>query len=196
MELLVLGLVASIGFASYALWSKARSAELPGPPPELESPERTVGTLQVGDVVQHLGIDWLIEGVLTLSEGGTRLYRLADGATERFLFAAHGDPEPALLSAAPDLADVVGGAPERFEHAGHFYQLKVRETAAVLREGSLRRDAPPGARHATSNEGNRVGLAAYAAGALRLIVLHWADHSDAFVGERVPAHLLEFLPGK
>src|SRR4051812_46655919 len=106
MELLVLGLVASIGFASYAWWSKARAAELSGTtPPELEAADRTVGTLQVGDIVQHLGTDWLVEGVLTLSEDGhgTRLYRLADGADERFLFAGHAEPEPALLSAAAGL---------------------------------------------------------------------------------------------
>ncbi len=188
MELIVLGLVASIGFAGYAWWSKARAAELTTPP-ELEAPERTVGTLQVGDIVQHLGTDWLVEGVLTLSDDGrgTRLYRLADGALERFLFAGHAEPEAALLAAAPGVQ--VEGAPERVEHDGQSYQLKTRESAAVLREGTV------GERRAL-NAGSRVGVAAYTAGALRLVVLSWADQCDAFVGERVPTHLLEFLPGK
>ena len=67
--------------------------------------------------------------------------------------------------------------------------FKTRESAAVLREGTV------GERR-TLNPGSRVGVAAYAAGALRLIVLSWANQSDAFVGERVATHLLEFLPGK
>jgi hypothetical protein len=44
--------------------------------------------------------------------------------------------------------------------------------------------------------GHRVTLAQYAAGAARLLVLHWTDDTDAFVGERVPLHLLDFLPGR
>ena len=196
MELLVLGLVASIGFASYALWSKARSSEQPPrPTPELEPPERTVANLQVGDVVQHLGTDWVVEGVLTLCDAGrgARLYRLVDGAEECFLFAASGPPnadeaEPALLRAAPEVAPELagGGPPEELELAGHAYRLKARESASVLRTGAV------GERRA----GDRVRFASYAAGALRLLLLHWGDHVDAFIGERVPTHLLDLLPGR
>ena len=69
---MVLGLVATIGFASYALWSKSRQAdERPAsPPPLLDAPERTPQTLQVGDVVQHLGTDYLVEGALAFSDDG------------------------------------------------------------------------------------------------------------------------------
>ena len=59
MELLVLGLVAGIGFASYALWHKARKDEgdaLTAERKRLMPPaERSPTTIQVGDVVQHLG---------------------------------------------------------------------------------------------------------------------------------------------
>jgi hypothetical protein len=188
MELLVLGLVATIGFASYALWSKTRSTELPpgGDLPELDAGERTPSTLQVGDVVQHLGADYLIEGVLALSDdgAGTRLYRLVDGARERFLLAAPSEADPSLLEAAPGFR--VDGTPSLVEHGGQSFQLLVRSSGAALRAGSV------GERRV----GQRVTLAEYAAGAARLLVLHWNDATDAFVGERVPLHLLEFLPGR
>jgi hypothetical protein len=187
MELLVLGLVATIGFASYALWSRSRAQELEADgPPQLDAAERTAATLQVGDVVQHLGADYLIEGVLALSEdgNGARLYRLVDGGRERFLLSAPGDTDPSLLQAVPGLR--LEGTPSLVEHAGQSYQLRNRATGAALRSGSV------GERRV----GHRVTLAEYAAGAGRLLFLQWTDETDAFVGERVPLHLLEFLPGR
>src|SRR5262249_7364950 len=59
MELLVLGLVATIGFASYALWSRAQTSG--GPEGGAGAGERSLVNLQVGDVVQHLGSDYLVE---------------------------------------------------------------------------------------------------------------------------------------
>src|SRR3954470_12673014 len=104
MELLVLGLVAGIGFASYALWHKARKDEgeaLGAEKKRLMAPktaDRSPTTLQVGDVVQHLGSDMLVAGVATFSEDGrgARLYRLFDDRGERFLFAKAGGSDPLL----------------------------------------------------------------------------------------------------
>src|SRR5439155_376986 len=81
------------------------------------APDRTPSTLQVGDVVQHLGTDYLVEGALTFSEDGraARLYRLVDGGAERFLYAAAGESDPLLLDAVPGLT--VEGAPETLLHA-------------------------------------------------------------------------------
>jgi hypothetical protein len=188
MELLVLGLVATIGFASYALWSRTRAGDLPpgGSPPELESAERTPSTLQVGDVVQHLGADYVIEGMLALSDDvhGARLYRLVDGARERYLLSAPGEPDPSLLEVAPGLK--LEGTPSLVEHGGQSFQLRTRATGAALRSGTV----------GDRRTGHRVTLAEYAAGAARLLVLQWTDDTDAFVGERVPLHLLDFLPGR
>ena len=48
----------------------------------------TALTLQVGDVVEHLDRDYLVEGALLLSESprAARLCRLIDGSIERFLY--------------------------------------------------------------------------------------------------------------
>jgi hypothetical protein len=189
MELIVLGLVAGIGIASYALWSRARASDAPLSPPELESGDRTVATLQVGDIVQHLGTDWIVEGCLQLADDSRslHLYRLVDGAAERYLFVSANEPDPSLLSAAPELR--LEGSPESLEHAGQAYTLRARATGNAIRSGVVgtRRQNP---------FGERMGLVEYAAGALRLVVLHWGDRSDAFLGERVATHLLELLPSK
>jgi Domain of unknown function (DUF4178) len=188
MELLVLGLVATIGFASYALWSKSRQPDETAPqaPPLLDAPERTPSTLQVGDVVQHLGTDYLVEGALTFSDDGraARLFRLVDGAAERFLYAGPTEPDPLLLEAAPTLT--VEGAPETLVHAGQSFRLRSRVSTSVLRAGAA----------FERRAGDRVGLYEYAAGGARMVVLSWGDQADAFVGERVSSHLLELLPGK
>jgi hypothetical protein len=188
MELLVLGLVATIGFASYALWTKTRTADLPpsAPTPELDSAERTPATLQVGDVVQHLGSDYIIEGVLALSDdvNGAKLYRLVDGANERYLLSAPGEPDPSMLEVATGFK--LEGTPALVEHGGQSFQLRTRATGAALRSGTV----------GDRRTGHRVTLAQYAAGAARLLVLQWTDDTDAFVGERVPLHLLDFLPGR
>ena len=89
MELLVLGLVATIGFASYALWSRTQAAAPEGEG-DLKRGERTPSNMQVGDIVQHLGTDFLVEGSLTLAEEdaaagpGPRLYRMVDGGVNAF----------------------------------------------------------------------------------------------------------------
>ena len=187
MELIVLGLVATIGVASYALWSRARAEAPPSGPPALNAAERTPGSLQVGDVVQHLGTDWVVEGVLALSEDGRaekprgRLMRLADGGAERFLWTSSTESDPSFVALAT-LA--VEGVPAVVQHAGQTFRLTARATVGALCSGTV----GPG-------RGEHVGLAEYAAGPSRLVVLDWGASCEAYVGERIGSHQLEFLPG-
>ena len=121
---ILLGLMASIGLASYALWSKSRPGELPegprGAPLALEAAERTCATLEPGDIVQRLGTDWLVRARSDLpSAGGQRLYRLSDGNAERFLHVASGELRSVAARADP------GGARRTTEmraaHAGEIF---------------------------------------------------------------------------
>jgi hypothetical protein len=184
MELIVLGLVAAIGVASYALWAKSRASATP----LLDAPDRTAATLEVGDVVVHSGTDWIVEGVLALAEDGRateprgRLYRLADGAAERFLWASAAECDPAFVAPA---GVAVEGAPSAVELGGRTFLLTGRATVGAMRSGAV------GARIACE----RVALAEYSAGAARLVVLDWGGAAESFVGERIAAHSLELLPG-
>ncbi len=194
MELLVLGLVAGIGFASYALWHKARRAEgeaLAAERKRLVAPtERSPTTIQVGDVVQHLGTDFLVEGVVTFSEDGrgARLYRLFDDGGERFLYAKAGGSDPLLLAPAalgPDQS--TGDPPETLQHAGGSYRQTARAQASAIRVGQL----------GTRKHGDRVRVFEYAGpGPARLLVVDWGDKLELFAGERVLAAALEILPSR
>jgi hypothetical protein len=191
MELLVLGLVAGIGFASYALWHKARKDEGEAQAAErkrLAAPaERSPTTIQVGDVVQHLGSDFLVEGVVTLSEDGrgARLYRLFDDGGEHFLYAKTSHADPLLL--APAVVTVEGEPPETLTHAGGVYRQTARVQASAIRVGQL------GAR----KHGDRVRVFEYAGpGPARLLVVDWGERVEAFAGERVLAAALDILPAR
>jgi uncharacterized protein DUF4178 len=191
MELLVLGLVAGIGFASYALWHKARKDE--GDAREVERKrlmapaERSPTTIQVGDVVQHLGSDFLVEGVVTLSEDGrgARLYRMFEDGGERFLYAKSGGGDPLLL--APAVVPVEGDPPELLAHGGASYRQSARVQASAIRVGQL------GAR----KHADRVRLFEYAGpGPQRLLLVDWGDRVESFAGERILASALEILPSR
>ena len=199
MELLVLGLVAGIGFASYALWHKARKDEgeaLAAERKRLMAPaERSPTTIQVGDVVQHLGSDFLVEGVVTFSEDGrgARLYRLFEDGGERFLYAKAGGADPLLL--APT-------APTRRRVRRRRRRRSAREPAARRRRlppdraragvGHPRRPARrPQARRPRARL--RVRRARPGAPARSST---GATSVEAFAGERVLASALEILPAR
>jgi Domain of unknown function (DUF4178) len=194
MELLVLGLVAGIGFASYALWHKAKKDEgeaLAAERKRLQAPaERSPTTIQVGDVVQHLGSDFLVEGVVTFSEDGrgARLYRLFDDDGERFLYAKAGTTDPLLLAPATVGADFGGSEPPQLlAHAGGSYRQTARAQASAVRVGQL------GAR----KHADRVRVFEYAGpGPARMLVIDWGDRLEAFAGERILASALEILPAR
>jgi hypothetical protein len=181
MELLVLGLVATIGLASYALWQKGRTDE-----PQAPGEERTPSNLQVGDIVQHLGTDYIVEGGLTFAEEtagpAPRLYRLVDGSRARYLYAAAGDP---LLLDETNV-ELASPPSDSVEHDRQHFRIREVLHAMALRTGVV------GQRRADG----RVTVRSYAAGVMHLVLLEWADHLDAFVGERVAAHLIDVLPAK
>ena len=85
MELVFLALAAAVGVASFVLGrALGRALKKGAARPALPAPvDRTPLTLQVGDIVEHLDRDYLVEGALLLSESprAARLCRLIDGAT-------------------------------------------------------------------------------------------------------------------
>jgi hypothetical protein len=194
MEIIVLGVVAGVSMLSYALWKKSRSDGLTRALVEertqarLRSAEPGIHGLRPGDVVSHLKSDWLVEGVLSFDDDGrvTRLYRLADGATVRWLGARPGDGDPLLLEEVRDLGVPVDvNAPDQLLVDGAPYRLASRAQARVSLAGSGPR---------VPNE--RAWLYEYAgAGARRLFAVAWEGQTAAFAGEPIATSLLDILPG-
>ncbi len=182
MELLFVGFLATMGLASWALFR--RNAR----PPALPSGERSLHTLQVGDVVQHLGRDYLVEGTLAFggaqSEEGAHLYRLTDGAKIVYLWEA-GEGDPGLLQRRPN--ERFDPPTDALELDGALYHRKMTRELTALRSGDV------GLRRV----GGRVTVRLYAGGdGLLLLLLGWSDTTDAFFGKRVAAHLFDLLPGR
>ena len=137
--------------------------------------------------MQHLGSDFLVEGVVTFSEDGrgARLYRLFEDRGERFLYAKAGGSDPLLL--APAAFSVDGDPPESLRHAGGAYRQTARAQASAIRVGQL------GAR----KHGDRVRVFEYAGpGPARMLVVDWGDKLEAFAGERILASAIEILPAR
>jgi hypothetical protein len=187
MELLFLAIAASVGVASLAMWHKARRAQ-PGEPPRLPPPsERTALTAQLGDVVEHLDRDWLVEGALVLSEAprGARLCRLIDGAEERFLYAGTQVADTAWLLAP--LAQPPEGRTDELSHEGLRLRLERRWRATALAAGKLGRRAVEA----------ELTVYEYAgAGGRLLLLLEGTTRTLAFAGEQLLPHAFEILPGK
>ena len=195
---MILAVVAGLSFATYAIWKQARgAAEGPAEPPRisgrqplpaLSDGERTIHTLRPGDIVSHLGTDYLVEGVLSLSDDGrvTRLYRMIDGARVRWLGARPGDESPLVLDEPEDLTIEANG-PESLLHHGLPFRLAHRESVLCTALGAV---------GAGRGGGGPAQLFEYAGGgAARVLAVVSAGRVDAFAGERVAPHFVELLPG-
>lgn len=186
MGVIVLALVASVGVAVYSLWRRgARGAAAPILPSSGAGVDRTVETLQPGDIVSHVGADYLVESVIILNEEGcqTQLVKLVDGSKVRWLVKRPAVDDPWLLEEEGEpLFD--SHPPESLPFRGIHYRVSARETAKVCGLGPAAVPAPS------------VQLFEYrGGGATRLIALAWPDRLQWFSGEEIGAHLLELLPG-
>jgi|GEM_PF-6302648 len=192
MELILLGLLAGVGVASYALWTRARALrEAPPPPRRLETVpagERTAASLEPEDVVQHFGTDWVVEGVIGLGEDGrgARLSAVTDGSHTRYLFASNSAADPAFLDPAPELR--IEGQPETVRVGTQTFAVTTRGTVAAERRGTILGQRGKG--------DPRVSYAEYASGSRRLVMLRWGEDAEIFLGERIPSHQLEILAAK
>lgn len=188
MEFLLLALAATISVTSLLLWSKARRAEEAEPKPlALPALDRTPLTAQVGDIIEHLDRDWLVEGALAFSESprSARLCRLIDGAEERFLYAREHEPDAVWLLAA--VVDLTSDRAEQLVHEGEPLRLERRWHAAVLSAGKLGRRTIEA----------ELTIYEYTASTGRfLLALDGATRASAFFGERLLPHAIEILPGR
>lgn len=191
MEFILISMVAGLFLASYTLWKKGRGdkSEQAQQRAQLPPAERTIHTLQIGDVASYLDIDYLVEGVLTLDEDGrvTRLYRMTDGTKARWLAARPGEEGPFLLDEAPELVlDAVGA--DTLTYQGMPHRLTGRGSAHVTRAGAL----------GSGRSGDRMRIYEYAGpGSERVLALAWVggERMDVFRGERLSPGVVDLLPG-
>lgn len=159
--------------------------------------ERGVDDLRAGDVVQHEGKDYLVEGLLRYDEDGHDWIaaRLVDGDDERWLVVGMERVGAAALRLCQldGELEVSGYPPELLTVAGHRYKLEKRGTATVAASGEAgvaeARSQPPGSVL-------RCRWWRYEAPGDRcLIVEQWGGEFRTLRGATVAASDLDVMPG-
>jgi hypothetical protein len=160
--------------------------------------ERTLSELRVGDVVQHEGRDFLVEGTIHYDEDGHRWVagRLVDGAEIRWLVVGMervGAGSLRLLASDEGL-EISGYPPEAIVHAGHRFVLEKRGTATVKTAGEA--GVPPPDRSLAPESVVRCRWWRYeTAGRDCLVVEQWSGAFRALRGVTVVDTEIELIPG-
>ena len=147
-----------------------------------------VRSLKLGDVVNHDGGDWIVEGTLRLSQDGFEWqeHRLVDG--ERTLWLSVEDDE-GLEVVTWERSRELGLEPgaRTLTHDGVEYELDERGQASFTAEGST----------ATGASG-KVEFADYSAGERRLSFERYGEEAgwEAGLGQVISEHALDVYPGR
>lgn len=158
--------------------------------------ERTIKDVRVDDVVQHVGRDWLVEGIVQYDEDGHtwRGARVIDGAEERWFVVGlerTGGTTLRLLQVAAGL-ELTGYPPETLEHGGTTFKLAQRGTATAVLSGQL--GSLPGAKGIAAGGSTRCRWWRYqAAGEKTLVVEQWGEVYRALAGDLVPMDEIDLL---
>lgn len=149
--------------------------------------ERTVFTLEIGDIVQYMETDWVVEGRLTYDVDGYTWfeYLLQDGDRIRWLSVDEDDRvEVALLEPTARL-DVSKEPPQQLTFDGEVYRCAESGTAIMTRLGTtLKRTAERCRYFDYQGSDDKV-----------LSIEYWNGEIEVTVGQRINPRMLTLLPG-
>ncbi|MEA5597030.1 DUF4178 domain-containing protein [Rivularia sp. UHCC 0363] len=189
MTLLIwLGVIVIVAGGAYLLVLQQRGA-LPGSKPkELPSLKRNVFNLQIGDIVQHLGIDWVVEGKLTykVDEYSWMEYMLQDNNEIRWLSVDEDDNIEVALLQASDRLDISQTPPPRqLNFADENYKCVDSGIASMTRVGTVQRRTAQTCKYFDyEGSGDKV-----------LSIEIWDGETEVTVGHRINPRSLTILPG-
>lgn len=149
--------------------------------------QRTIFTLQIGDIVQYAGADWVVEGRLTFDDSGFTWfeYMLQDGDAIRWLSVEEDDRvEVCWMETASNL-DISGTPPHRLTHNGITYEKVEQGVARMQRLGSTMNKQAQICRYFEYSAANEQVLS----------VENWDDDIEVSVGRRIRPSSLTLLPG-
>ncbi|PAX52104.1 DUF4178 domain-containing protein [Brunnivagina elsteri] len=149
--------------------------------------ECTIFNLEIGDIIQHMGIDWVVEGKLTYKVGAYSWfeYLLQDKEKIAWLSVEEDDiVEVALLEPTNQL-DISDIPPQELNFAGEVYKLEDSGTAKMNRTGlTMRRTAEKCQYFDYEGSGKRV-----------LSIEIWDGDIEVSIGEKISPRSLTILPG-
>ncbi|MDX2245102.1 MAG: DUF4178 domain-containing protein [Leptolyngbyaceae cyanobacterium bins.302] len=153
----------------------------------LPSLQRTIFTLQIGDIVQYEGADWVVEGRLTFDDNGYSWfeYMLQDGDHVRWLSVEEDDRvEVCWMETASNL-DISGNPPQRITHNGITYEKVEQGVARMQRIGTTLNKQAQICRYFEYSAANNQVLS----------VENWNDDIEVSVGRQIRPSSLTLLPG-
>lgn len=184
---LVIIIMGGLGVFLYLRQQSGKSLPFSSQPQALPSLERTVFTLEVGDIVQHLDIDWMVEGKLVYDDQGYSWleYLLQDGNRRQWLSVEEDDVvEVALLEVTTSL-EVGTHPPAELTFAQEIYRRKGAGTAQMTRTGStLNRNAERCQYFDYQGPNNKI-----------LSVENWDGDIEVTIGQKIHPSILTLLPG-
>jgi len=189
LTLVWLGIVAiAIGALMLVLWYQQQQNIPIAPPTANQIPlKRGFFTLQLGDIVQYEGIDWVVEERLSYEEEGDVWfdYLLQDQDTIRWLSVEEGDRvEICWMETITDL-EVSHQPPAQLTYQGLTYRRRESGVALMTKLDS----------HA-SHHSVTCHYTDYTASNQHILsVERWNGDVEITVGKQIPASALVLLPG-
>jgi Domain of unknown function (DUF4178) len=154
---------------------------------QLLSEERTVFNLKIGDIVQYIDKDWVVEGKLTYRDNGYTWfeYLLQDDNEIRWLSVDEDDRVEVAFLESTNFLDVEGTPPKQLSFVGDTYQQKEKGQATMSRTGTtLRRTAQICQYFDYEGQNDKV-----------LSIEFWDGEYEVTVGQRINPRALILLPG-
>jgi hypothetical protein len=150
------------------------------------APSSGVHTLKIGDVVNHDGADWIVEGTLRFDQDGFawQEHRLVDRDRTLWLSVEDDEGLEVVVWERQGGTNLEPG-PEQITHDGVSYELEERGKASFTSEGTT----------ATAPSG-RVEFADYAAGDKRLSFERYGQDAgwEVGIGNVISEHALDIYP--
>lgn len=186
MELYIILIVA----AGFALLLMQKQGVLPfGKKQKLPPVEKNIFNLDIGDLVQHDGIDWFVEGKLIYNAGSYNWfeYLLRDDNNILWLSVEEDDYIEVSLLTESDLTITLVNSkpPKTITYENINYKQTDSGTATINRLGNT-----------LNREGESCKYFDYkGTGDRRLSVEIWGGDIEVTVGNKINPRMLDFLPG-
>lgn len=183
-----IGIIAIVS-AGIVLFVLQQRGALPGTDGSRNLPpvERTVFTLEIGDIVQYMDTDWVVEGRLTYEDNEYTWfeYLLQDGDRIRWLSVDEDDRvEVALLEPTTQL-EVSQQPPKQLTFAGETYRCVESGMATMTRIGTTLRRTGEHCQYFDYQGSNDQVLS----------IEDWDGEIEVTVGQRINPRMLMLLPG-
>ncbi len=149
--------------------------------------ECTIFNLEIGDIIQHMGIDWVVEGKLTYKVGAYSWfeYLLQDEEKIAWLSVEEDDTVEVALLEPSNQIDISDIPPQELNLAGETYKLEDSGTARMTRTGlTMRRTA------------EKCEYFDYEGSDKKVVSIEiWDGDIEVSIGEKISPRSLTILPG-